>query len=47
MAKKIYISIPSDNINQCLANLIMNEQFPAWDKNDFYKYKKIYPISKA
>lgn len=43
MAKKIYKDKPNSYVNQRLANL----QIMAQDKNDLYKYKKIYSISKA
>ena len=38
---------PSGHINQRLANLVIDEKFPIWDKNDFRTYKKIYPTSKT
>lgn len=47
MAKKIYMGRPSSYINLCLANLIINKQFPIWNKNNLCKYKKIYPMSKT
>ncbi len=47
MTKGIYISRPGDHVNQRLANLIIDERLLIWDKNNFRKYKKIYPISKA
>lgn len=37
----------SDFITQHLANLIINEQFLIWNKNNLDKYKKIYSTSKA
>ena len=47
MTKRIYIGRPGGHINQCLANLIIDEQLPIWDKNNLRKYKKMYPTSKA
>lgn len=47
MAKKIYMDIPSSYINQHLANLIINEELPAQDKNNLRKFKKMYQTSKA
>ena len=47
MAKGIYIGITNSYINQRLANLITDEQFPVWDKTELLKYKSIYLISKA
>ena len=44
MTKKIYMSRPSDFVNQHFINPIINEQHLIWDKNDLYKYKKIYPL---
>ena len=38
---------PSDHVNQCLANLVINEQLPISDKNDLRMYKKIYLTSKV
>ena len=37
---------PSEHVNQRLANLVIDEQLPIWDKNNLRKYKKIYPTSK-
>ncbi len=47
MAKKIYLSKLYSYLNQRLANLIINKQFLAYEKNIFYKYKKMYLISKV
>ncbi len=47
ITKGIYIDRPGGHINQRLANLVIDEQLPIWDKNDLRKYKKIYPTSKA
>ena len=47
MAKEIYIGRLSDYINQRLANLVIDEQLPIWDKKDLRKYKKIYITSRA
>lgn len=33
MAKKIYIDTLNNHINQCLANFVINEQLPPWDKS--------------
>ena len=38
---------PSGHVNQCLANLVIDEQLPIWNENNLYKYKKMYPILKA
>ena len=38
---------PSGHVNHRLANFVINEQLPIWDKNDFRIYKKIYLLSKA
>ncbi len=38
---------PSGHVNQRLANLVIDEQLPAWDEKDLRKYKKMYPTSKA
>ena len=46
IAKRIYIDRPSGHINQCLVNLIIDEQLQIWDKNNLRTYKKIYPMSK-
>ena len=46
MIKKIYINKPGKYINQCLANFVISQQFLIQNKNNFYKYKKIYLISK-
>ena len=43
----LYMGKPSGHVNHCLANLVINEQLPIWDKNDLCTYKKIYPASKA
>ena len=47
MTKKIYMGRHGGYINQRLANFVINEQLPIWDKNNFYKYKKIYPTLNA
>ena len=47
MAKKIYMSRPSGDVNQRLANFVIDEQLPIWDKNNLRIYKKIYPTSKV
>ena len=47
MAKGIYMGTPNGHINQRLANLVIDEQLPAWDKNDLLHYKSMYPTSKA
>ena len=47
MTKQIYIGRPGGHVNQRLANLVINEQLPIWDKNDLRKYKKMYPTLKA
>ena len=47
MVKGINIGRPNDHVNQRLANLVINEQLLIWDQKYFYKYKKIYPISKS
>ncbi len=47
MTKRIYMGRPGGHVNQRLANLIINEQLPIWDKNDLRKYKKMYPTSKV
>ena len=47
MAKRIYMGRPSGHVNQRLANLVIDEQIPIWDKNNLHKYKKIYLISKT
>ena len=47
MVKRIYMGKPSGHINQRLANLVINEQLPIWDKNNLRTYKKIYLTSKA
>ena len=47
MAKEIYMGTPNGHVNQRLANLVIDEQLPIWDKNDLRKYKKMYPTSKA
>ena len=47
MTKEIYISRPGGHVNQYLANLVIDEQLPIWDRNDLRKYKTIYPTSKA
>ena len=47
MAKRIYMGTANGHVNQRLANLIIDEQLPIWDKNDLRKYKMIYPTSKA
>ncbi len=47
MTKGIYMGRPGGHVNQRLANLVINEQLPIWDENDFRKYKKIYPTSKT
>ena len=38
---------PSGHVNQRLANLVIDEQLLIWNKNNLYKYKKMYPTSKA
>ena len=30
----------NNHVNQCLANFIIDEQLPIWNKNDFRMYKK-------
>lgn len=45
MTINIYMDRPGDYVNQRLVNLIINEQLPIWDKNNFCKYEKIYLIS--
>ena len=47
MAKKIYMSTANSHVNQRLAKLITNEQLPVWDKTKLFKYKSMYPTSKA
>ena len=47
MIKDIYMSKPGGNINQCLVNLVIDEQLPDWDKNDLVDYKAMYLISKT
>ena len=47
MTKGIYIGRPGGHVNQRLANLVIDEQFPAWDKNNLVDYKAMYPTSKA
>ncbi len=47
MTKDIYMGRPSDHVNQRLANLVIDEQLPIWDKNNLRKYKIIYPMSKT
>ena len=47
MTKEIYIGRPSGHVNQCLANLIIDEQLLIWDENNLCTYKKIYPTSKV
>ena len=47
MAKGIYMGTPNGHVNQRLANLVIDEQLPTWDKNDFLHYKSMYPTSKA
>ena len=47
MTKKIYMSKPDCHINQYLASLVIDKQLSIWNKNNFRKYKKIYPASKA
>ncbi len=47
MTKGIYMDRPDGYVNQRLANLVIDEQLPAWDKNDLCKYKLMYPTSKA
>lgn len=46
MAKNFYIGIPNDHIKYCLANFVINKQVPIWDKNNFYKYRKMSPTLK-
>ena len=41
------MSIPSDHVNQRLANLIIHKQLPVWDKKELRMYKKMYLTSKA
>lgn len=36
MTKKMYIGKLGDQVNQRSASFVMNEQFPIWDKNNFY-----------
>ena len=38
---------PGDHINQRLASLVIDKQFLIWNRNNFRKYRKIYPSSKA
>lgn len=45
--KEIYMGRPSSYLNQHLANLIIDEQFPIWDKNGLLNYKSIYLILKV
>ena len=47
MTKGIYMGKPGGYVNQRLANLVIDEQLPIWDKNDLRKSKKIYLMSKA
>lgn len=47
MTKEIYIDKLSGHINQRLANFVSDKQILTWDKNNLYKYKKIYPMSKT
>lgn len=47
MAKKIYMDTLNGHINQCLANFVINKQLLAWDKNDFFDYKLMYPTLKT
>ena len=47
MTKGIYMGRTGGHVNQRLANLVIDEQLPIWDKNDLRKYKKMYPTSKA
>ena len=47
MAKGIYLGTPNGHINQQLANLVIDEQLPIWDKIELQEYKAMYPTSKA
>lgn len=47
MDKRIYIDKSIEYLNQSLAKLIMNEQFSVQDKNNFYRLKIMYVISKV
>ena len=47
MAKGIYMGIPNGHVNQCLANLVIDEQLPTWNKNDLLHYKSKYSTSKV
>ncbi len=47
MVKEIYMGKTDGYVNQHLANLVIDEQLPTWDKNDLRKYKTIYPTSKT
>lgn len=46
IAKGIYMGRPNGPMNQYLANFVIDEQHPIWNKNDLFKYKTIYPMSK-
>lgn len=41
MTKKIYQGKPSGYMNECLANLIINKQFLAWDKTTSANIKDV------
>lgn len=47
MTKRIYMDKLNGNMNQRLVNFINNKQLSTWDKNNFYKHKKRYPILKV
>ena len=47
MAKGIYMGTPNGHVNQRLANLVIDEQLPTWDKNDLLHYKSMFSTSKA
>lgn len=46
ITKRIYKDRPRKYVNRCLANLIIHKQLLIWDKNDIYKFIKIYLTSK-
>lgn len=47
MTKRVYIDKPNGYVSQRLTNFIINNQILVWDKNNFYKYRKMYLTSKA
>ncbi len=45
--KRIYMGTLNGHVNQRLANLVIDEQLPTWNKNDLFHYKSMYLTLKA